>query len=388
MRKRLISICIIGILVCCIHGCVKTDKDIAIADAETAITENISAAETETGEEEKTEIGSDADIIPGDEVFRERIEFEDGDVPREMQHDYVAQVRELGLTSFEDYVAGPDSEKESCIDTEQVISDFLQMDAIEFQEKYDRDELYQSGILYCGQEAWKTHIDYVEEFQHYTLENITAIRFYKEQPVPVYMDVNINDQFGQCEGEISIDYHTDYAVTIYSKPADDGVSCIQEISFVKIELYPKQAPQNLYDFMETNYYYVLESLADETWISSPDGDKAACISNGELPKYAAQIYIRQGDDKPFTVSREDWELGIVGWIDNDHLLYYQLHMNPPVLVHLERNEIEKITEERKFDTDGVKYSIQGNDLVAIDYNGEQVYQWQIQEKDGEIYVGG
>lgn len=63
-------------------------------------------------------------------------------------------------------------------------------------------------------------------------------------------------------------------------------------------------------------------------------------------------------------------------------------MNPPVLVHLERNEIEKITEERKFDTDGVKYSIQGNDLVAIDYNGEQVYQWQIQEKDGEIYVGG
>lgn len=98
MRKRLISICIIGILVCCIHGYAKTDEDIAIAAAETAIIENISAAEAKTGEEEKTEFESDADIIPGDEVFRGRIEFEDEDVPWEVQCDYMAQVGELGLS--------------------------------------------------------------------------------------------------------------------------------------------------------------------------------------------------------------------------------------------------------------------------------------------------
>lgn len=138
--------------------------------------------------------------------------------------------------------------------------------------------------------------------------------------------------------------------------------------------------------MERNYYQGLENLMDETWILSPDGDRAVCVSNGGLPKYSSQIYVRQGDDKPLTVFREDWELGIVGWIDNDHLVYYKKHMSPPVLVHLERNEIEKVTEERKYDTDGVKYSIQGNDLIAIDYDGEQIYQWHILEKDAEIYV--
>ena len=288
---------------------------------------------------------------------------------------------------LEGYInAEADSTGENYIDTEQVISDFLRMDSVEFQENYAKNELYQSGILYCGQEAWKTHIDYIEEFYYYTLEDITAIRFYKEQPVSIYQNMNICDRLEQYKGRIYVDYHMDYAVSIYSKPADDGISCIQEISFIKIASYSKTVPKNIYNFMERNYYQVLERLIGETWIVSPDGNKAACISNGGLPKYASQIYVWEKGNKPLTVFREEWQLGIVGWIDNDHLVYYKLHTSPPVLAHLERNEIEKITEERNYDTDGVKYSIQGSDLIAIDYYGEQIYQWHIQKKNGEIYI--
>ena len=364
MRKGLISVYIIAILVFSIYGCGQTAEDTPAAETATVGTEN---TENEDAGDAVVEIAESVNEEQADSItdaVEQEEQTPDSPSPQE-EHE---------------------PEKERNIDTEQVISDFLQMDAVEFQEKYDRDDLYQRGILYCGQEAWKTHIDYVEEFQQYTLENITAIRFYKEQPVPIYLDMNIGDRADQYEEEISICYASDYAVTIYSKPTEDGLSYIQEISFVKIESYLNRAPLNLYDFMEINYYQVLERLVDETWILSPDGDKAACVSNGGLPKYASQVYVWQGDDKPFTVFREEWELEIVGWIDNDHFAYYKRHMSPPVLVHLERNEIEKITEERKFDTDGVKYSIQGSDLIAIDYEGEQIYQWKILEKDGEIYM--
>ena len=363
MRQRRISICIIGILVCCIYGCAQTVVEIPVTEPET-----VEAEHTETEGEEVTDAeNAESESVAQTDSITDVVEQEEQmpDSPS-IQEEY-------------------EPEKESYTETEQVISDFLSMDAVEFQEKYDRDDLYQSGILYCGQEAWKTHIDYVEEFQRYTLEDITAIRFYKEQPVPIYLDMNIADQVDQYEEEISLYYAPDYAVSIYSKSTEDGLSYIQEISFVKIESYLNRAPLNLYDFMERNYYHVLESLVDETWILSPDGDKAACVSNGGLPKYASQVYVWQGDDKPLTVFREDWELRVVGWIDNDHLVCDKIDIAPPILVHLERNEIEKITEERNFDTYGAKYSIQGSCLIAQPYD-EEPYQWQIQEKDGEIYI--
>ena len=341
MRQRRISICIIGILVCCIHGCAQTVVETSVTETET-----VEADHTETEGEEVTDA-------------------EHAELESEEQTDSITDA------------------------VEQVISDFLSMDAVEFQESYDKDDLYQSGILYCGHDAWKYDGNQVDAFQepgdYYDVVNITAIRFYKEQPVPVYINMNINDRIGQYEEKISIDYHTDYAVSVYSKPADDGLSDIQEISYVKIELYSGTAPEDLYHFIEGNYYKVREELKNETWILSPDGDKAACVSNGGLPKHPSQIFVWQGDDKPLTVFRETWELRVVGWIDNDHLVCDKIDIAPPILVHLERNEIEKITEERNFDTYGAKYSIQGNCLIAQPYAEEQ-YQWQIQEKDGEIYI--
>lgn len=149
------------------------------------------------------------------------------------------------------------------------------MDAIEFRENYDREDLYQSGILYCGHEAWKYDGNQVDAYQepgdYYDVVNITAIRFYKEQPVPAYLDMNINDQYSQCEGKISIDYHTDYTVYIYTMPGNNDLPYIQEISFVKIELYKGTAPEDLYQYIESQYYRVMESLKDERWVVSPDG---------------------------------------------------------------------------------------------------------------------
>lgn len=282
-----------------------------------------------------------------------------------------------------------DIKDENYIDTEQVILDFLNMNAIEFQENYDKEGLYQSGILYCGHEAWKYDGNQVDAYQepgdYYDVVNVTAIRFYKRQPVSVYLDVNINDQFGQYGKEISIDYHTDYAVSVYSRSADDNLSYVQEISFVKIELYKGRAPEDLYQYIESQYYRVMEGLINERWVVSPDGEKAACVSNGALPKHPAQIYIWYQGDKPYTVFRETWELSIVGWIDNDHLVCYH-NDGFPMLVHLDRNEIEVISREKcDFDSYGVKYYIQGNDLIARPYS-EEPYRWEILEKDGEIYV--
>lgn len=295
---------------------------------------------------------------------------------------------ETNIQTEGDLHAEMDIKDEDWIYTEQVISDFLHMNSIEFKEKYKKDDLNQSGVLYCGKESWKYDGNQVDAYQeeYYNVLNITAIRFFEKQPIPVYLNMNIGDYTAQYEEEIRIDYNTDYAVSIYCKPVEKDLPCIQEISFVKIELDAETAPKNLYQFIENDYYEVRESLASETWSLSPDGEKAACVSNGELPKHPSQVFICYKDNKPLTVFRETWELRIVGWIDNDHLVCDKMNISTPILVHLERNEIEEISEEREFDTDGAKYRILGSSLVAQDYYGEQLYQWEILERDGEIYV--
>lgn len=295
---------------------------------------------------------------------------------------------EVDIQTKEDIYTEMDVKDENYTYTEQVVLDFLHMNSIEFQESYNKDDLNQSGILYCGKESWKYDGNQVDAYQEdcYNVVNITAIRFYQKQPVPVYLNMNIGDHLVQYEEEIRIDYNTDYVVSIYSKPAENDLPCIQEISFVKIELDVGTAPKDLYQFIENDYYEVRESLIDKTWILSPNGEKAACVSNGELPKHPSQVFIWYKDNKPLVVFRENWELRIVGWIDNDHLVLDKINISTPILVHLERNEIEEISEERKFDTDGAKYRIPGSSLVAEDYYGEQMYQWEILERDGEIYV--
>ena len=202
--------------------------------------------------------------------------------------------------------------------------------------------------------------------------------------------MNVNDQFGQYNEEISVDYYTDYAVSIYTMPGDNDLSCIQEISFVKVELNEETAPKDVYDYIEYQYYKVLENLKNETWISSPDGEKAACISNGGMPRLPSQIFIWYEDNKPFTIFRRIGWHELVGWIDNDHLVCYRVD-GYPILVHLERNEIEEIIIEEiirencDLYTDGAKYSIQGSNLIG-QFIFDKQYQWQIQEKDGEIYI--
>ena len=278
--------------------------------------------------------------------------------------------------------------RENTDDAVQVISDYLHMDSLKFQEKYNMDELYEMGILYCDKNAWKYDGSQLDAFQdeHYVVEDITAVRIYKKQPVSVYHNLNIGERTERNCSTINIIHTADYAVSVYSTPSDDNVSRIVEISFIRAELDQGTAPEEFYYHIESDYYEVRESLGNETWILSPDGEKAACVSNGALPKHPAQIVVWQGSDKPLTVFRRTWEHRIVGWIDNNHFVCYAVDADTPVLIHLERNEIEPFTNEKcKYDRYGAEYKIQDHYMIAQCF-GEQLYQWEIKEKNGEVFV--
>ena len=66
------------------------------------------------------------------------------------------------------------------------VSDFLSMDTEEFEERYDKSELYERDILYCTQEARRYDGEAVDWFQepdeYYDAEDITAIRFINGYP--------------------------------------------------------------------------------------------------------------------------------------------------------------------------------------------------------------
>lgn len=278
--------------------------------------------------------------------------------------------------------------KDSADGIKEIISDYLRMDSLKFQEKYAKDELYEKGIFYCDKNAWKYDGSQLDAFQDdpYVVEDITAIRIYKKQPVPVYHNMNIGERTEQYSSKLNINYNTEYAVSIYSTQSDDNISHIVEISFIKIGLDQGAAPEELYYYIESDYYEVRENLENETWILSPDREKAACVSNGALPKHPAQIFIWYKNDKPLTVFRRTWEHRIVGWIDDNHLVCYAVDVDTPVLIHLEKNEIEPIINEKcKYDTYGVEYKIQDHYMIA-QCLGEQLYQWEILKKDGEVFL--
>lgn len=278
--------------------------------------------------------------------------------------------------------------------TTQMVSDFLQMDSEEFQNKYDKNELYIQNILYCNIDDWKYHGMQLDAFQdkedYYDVIDINAIRFRDQTE-----EMNIFGKYGRESIKsdwLYVKALGDFAISIY-KPEGTGnqergsESEMAEISFVKINLREGTAPEELYSFLENDYYKVREEIQEEQWVQSPDGTRAACVSNGSLPKHPAQIFIRYAEEVPDDVFRRTWECRIVGWIDEEHLVCYDLDRYP-ILISLEKKQVEIIKkEEDDYDAYGAEYIIDGNSLVCK-VLGEEVYQWKIVREGNEVkFVG-
>lgn len=278
--------------------------------------------------------------------------------------------------------------------TTQIVSDFLQMDSEEFQNKYDKNELYIQNILYCSIDDWKFHGTQLDAFQdkedYYDVTDISAIRFRDGTE-----EMNV---FGKYEWEniksdrLYVKALGDFAISIYKPEGtdnreSDSESEMAEISFVKVNLREGTAPGELYSFLENDYYKVREEIQEEQWVQSPDGTRAACVSNGSLPKHPAQIFIRYAEGAPDDVFRRTWECRIAGWIDEEHLVCYDLDRSP-ILISLEKKQVEIIKkEEDDYDAYGAEYIIDGNRLVCK-VLGEEVYQWKIVQEGNEVKLVG
>lgn len=273
--------------------------------------------------------------------------------------------------------------------TSAVVSDFLSLNAEKFEQKYDRKELYEKDILYCDQNAWKYDGNAVDIYQkpeeHYDVAGITAIRFIKHSYTPGYTDAQADDR------EISIQCFDDYAISMfYQKKLDsqsgEEVLNLMEISYIKVETGGEKASKTFYQELENNYYQVRAEIQAGEWIASPDGTREVCVSNGALPKHPAQIFVRYRDKMPDSVFRMAWECGIAGWIDDEHIVCYEIDMSGPLLIHLETNQIEEIKkEDDDYDIYGAKYEIQDNQLVCT-CMGEEIYCWNIVRGNGDIHI--
>ncbi|MBP3475832.1 MAG: hypothetical protein J6K48_05890 [Lachnospiraceae bacterium] len=148
----------------------------------------------------------------------------------------------------------------------------------------------------------------------------------------------------------------------------------------------EKAPESLYQELENGYYQVRAEIQSEEWIASPDGTKAVCVSNGALPKHLSQIFVRYQDKIPDSVFQMTWDCGIVGWIDDEHILFYEIDMSGPLLIHLETNQIEEIKkQDDDYDEYGAKYEIQDNQLVCTCL-GEKIYCWDIIRESNDICI--
>lgn len=224
--------------------------------------------------------------------------------------------------------------KEEFVSEFQIVVDFLQMSSEEFQKKYDSNELYKKNILYCDMAAWKYQGNQLDLFQdgedYYDVTDISAIRF---RNMSQEMNIFDNNDWSEIDSEyVDIKVMGDFAVSIYNperrhQEKSNGLK-MAEISFVKVELEDGTAPEALYYYLESDYYRVREEIQKELWIPSSDGSKSACVSNGSLPKHPSQILIRYEEEIPDRVFRETWECEIVGWIDEEHLVYYQFDRAP------------------------------------------------------------
>lgn len=207
----------------------------------------------------------------------------------------------------------------------EIVADFLSMDAEEFENQYDRNELYNRGILYCSRCAWKYDGEAVDGFQepedYHDIDDITAIRF-----INLYssdMDVYGEDydfETEQEEEKLVLQYFGDYAVSIYSFRGSGTQSGekvnIAEFSYIKAELSKgdnkEAAPEALYEFLEKEYYEVQEEIRSGEWEVSPEKKKAVYISNGALPKHPSQIYVRFQEKVPDLIFRNTWQYFFAG----------------------------------------------------------------------------
>lgn len=279
--------------------------------------------------------------------------------------------------------------KEEFVSESRIVADFLQMSSEEFPQKYDRNELYKRNILYCDMDAWKYQGNQLDAFQdeedYYDVVDICAIRFRNPSQE---MNIFDDNDWSEIDSEyVDIKGMGDFAVSIYNpegshQEKNDGLE-MAEISFIKVELEEGTAPEALYYDLESGYYRVREEIQKELWIPSPDGSKSACVSNGSLSKHPSQIFIRYEEEIPDRVFRETWECGIVGWIDEEHLVCY-LNDWSPMLIHLENDQVEVIrNKDDDFDAYGAKYRLESNHLIC-ECLGEEICRWNIVSENNDI----
>lgn len=280
-----------------------------------------------------------------------------------------------------------------------IVTDFLSMDTEEFENQYDRNELYDRGILYCDRCAWKYDGEVVDGFQkqedYYEVDDITAIRFIDLYASDMVVHSKDDDlETGQEEGKLVLQYFGDYAVSMYSFIGSDTQSGenvnVVEFSYVKAELSKREnrgaAPEELYEFLEKEYYEVQEEIRSGEWAASPEKKRAVYISNGALPKHPSQIYVRFQEKVPDLIFRNTWQYFFAGWIDEDHFICY--NDAGPVLVHLETEHIEAVKkEDDDYDTWGCHYELKENQMIAL-FSDEEYYRWDIISENGDIYLAG
>lgn len=306
-----------------------------------------------------------------------------------------SMLREYVVKRVKDYGSIPANELIEIIEEEKkfsesdIIADFMRWDSENFKEKYDRNELYEKDILYCDKNSWKYEGNAVDSYQepdaYFNVTDITAIRFIRESYVQENADEEINDR------EVYIQCLDDCVISMFFQKKTDSQSGeevlnLLELSFIKVTTEGEKVPESFYQDLENGYYQVRVEIQSEEWIESPDRTKAVCVSNGALPKHPSQIFVRYQDKIPDSVFRMPWECGIVGWIDDEHIVFYEIDMSGPLLIHLEANQIEEIKKkDDDYDVYGAKYEIQDNQLVCTCL-GEKIYCWDIVKKNNDIHI--
>ena len=278
---------------------------------------------------------------------------------------------------------------------EDVVSDFLSMDAEAFEKQYDRNALYEKNILYCTEEAWKYHGEQLDAFSdsedYYEVDDITAIRFvnFGLANTNIYVET---DNLEDVQNRIFYKCFEDYAVSMYFQERKDVQGKLDlelvELSFIKVKLgkYERRetVPKALYELLESCYYEVREEIETGEWDVSPEKTRAVCISNGALPKHPSQIFVCYQGKTPDSIFRRTWECFFGGWINEEHFICYNDF--GPYLIHLETDYIEEIKKkEDDYDAYGCKYEIKGEQMLATVMDNEY-YCWDIIWDKGEIQL--
>ncbi len=303
----------------------------------------------------------------------------------------IQQKENISTVVYQENVNTMVENEEDIMSETQIVSDYLEMNSEEFLSRYNKNELYEKGVLYCGIESWKyqgTQLDAYQE-NYYNVTDVTAIRIGdkpESNEATIEKDSDIKNS-----GSVCVKYLGDYAISVYlqesinSENNNDNELNLAEFSFIKVELEEGTAPEILYSYLENDYYQVKEELQEALWIESPDGTKQAYISNGSLSKHPSQIFIRYKEETPDSIFRREWQCEIVGWIDEEHLVCNEVDMGP-ILIHLENNQVEQIKkEEDDFDTYGAKYIIDENYLICQSL-GDEIYRWNIINREDEVLI--